>query len=97
MRDPAVARAAGALYRSFIQPEALRIFSGSYRDTRLTTPTRLLLGAHDPVVRAEFLDGYQQYADDLTLEVVDDAAHWIVDERPDVVVERALELFASAD
>jgi pimeloyl-ACP methyl ester carboxylesterase len=94
LRDPAVARAGAALYRGFIQPEAARIFTGSYRRTRLTTPTRVLVGADDPVVRAEFLDGYQPYSDDLTIETVDRASHWIVDERPDVVVERALELFA---
>lgn len=94
LRDPAVARAGAALYRGFIQPEAARILTGSYRGTRLTTPTRVLIGADDPVVRAEFLGGYEAHCDDLSLEVVDRASHWIVDERPDVVVERALELFA---
>ena len=94
LRDPAVARAGAALYRGFIQPEAARIFTGSYRGTRLTTPTRVLIGADDPVVRAQFLGGFEPYSDDLTLEVVDRASHWIVDERPDVVVGRALELFA---
>lgn len=94
LRDPFVARAGPALYRGFIQPEAARIFAGAYRSTRLTTPTRLLVGADDPVVRAEFLDGHQRYSDDMTVEVVERASHWIVDERPDVVVERALELFS---
>jgi pimeloyl-ACP methyl ester carboxylesterase len=92
LRDPAVARAGTALYRGFIQPEALRIFGGSYRATRLTTPTRLLIGADDPVVRAEFLGGYEQHVDDLTIEVVDGASHWVVDERADLVTARALEL-----
>jgi pimeloyl-ACP methyl ester carboxylesterase len=95
LRDRAVARAGAALYRGFIQPEAARIFAGSYRCTRLSTPTRVLIGADDPVVRAELLDGYERYSDDLTVEVVDRASHWIVDERPDVVVERALELFTN--
>lgn len=94
LRDPAVARAAGSLYRGFIQPEAIRIFRGSYRDTRLTTPTRLLVGVEDPIVRAEFLGGSADYADDLEIEVVDRASHWVVDERPDVVIARALEFFA---
>lgn len=94
LRDPAVARAGSALYRHFIQPEALRIFGGSYRGTRLTTPTRLLIGAEDPVVRPEFLGDYEAHADDLALDVVDGASHWIVDERPDVVLERALPFFA---
>jgi hypothetical protein len=71
LRDPAVARAATALYRGFIQPEALRIVGDSYRKTRLTTPTRLLIGADEPVVRAEFLGGHEDHADDLAIEVVD--------------------------
>ena len=94
LRDPAVARAAGALYRGFIQPEAARIFGGSYRGTRLSTPTRVLVGVDDPVVRGELLGGYEGHADDLTVEVVPGASHWVVDERPDVVLARALRLFA---
>jgi pimeloyl-ACP methyl ester carboxylesterase len=93
LRDPATARAGTALYRGFIQPEALRIFGGTYRGRRLTTPTRLLIGADDPVVRAELLGGYEPYTEDLVIEVVDGAAHWVVDERPELVTMRALELF----
>jgi pimeloyl-ACP methyl ester carboxylesterase len=95
LRDPAVARAGSALYRRFIQPEALRIFSGSYQGTRLTTPTRLLIGADDPVVRPEFLGEHEAHANNLAVDVVDGASHWIVDERPDVVLERALQFFAT--
>ena len=64
---------------------------------RLTTPTRLLAGAQDPVVRPRFLGGYQDYPDDLALEIVDGASHFIADERPAAVVEHALELFAPPD
>jgi pimeloyl-ACP methyl ester carboxylesterase len=61
--------------------------------TRLTTRTRLLIGADDQVVRAELLGGYEDHVDDLAIEVVDGASHWVVDERPDVVTRRALESF----
>jgi pimeloyl-ACP methyl ester carboxylesterase len=97
LRDPARARAASSLYRGFIMREARRIMGGAYRSTRLTTPTRLLIGAKDPVVRPRFLRGYQDHADDLTLEVVDGASHFIADERPDAVVEHALEFFGPPD
>lgn len=70
---------------------------GAYRNTRLTTPTRLLVGAQDPVVRPRFLGGYEDYADDLALEIVDGASHFIADERPAAVVEHALELFTPPD
>ncbi|CAN5258121.1 alpha/beta hydrolase [soil metagenome] len=94
LRHPAVAHAGATLYRRFIQPEAVRILAGSYRDARLITPTRVLIGADDPVVRAEFLGGHESHTDELTVEVIDRASHWIADERPDVVVDRALGLFA---
>ncbi|GAB3431989.1 alpha/beta fold hydrolase [Flindersiella endophytica] len=93
MREPARTRAAAALYRGFIQPEGRRIIGGAYRDTRLTTPTRLLIGAEDPVVRAEFMGGYEPYADDLRVETIAGAAHFLVDQQPEAVLERALEFF----
>ena len=57
LREPSRARAGSALYRHFIQPESARIMRGSYRDRRLSTPTRVLLGAGDPIVRPEFIHG----------------------------------------
>jgi pimeloyl-ACP methyl ester carboxylesterase len=94
LRDPARARAAAALYRGFILPEASRITRGAYRGRRLSTPTRLLVGAEDPVVRPELLGGYEEHADDLTIAVIPGAAHFVADERPDAVVEHALDFFA---
>jgi len=44
-RQPARARAGSALYRGFIMPEAVRIMAGRYRHLRLSTPTRVLVGA----------------------------------------------------
>ena len=94
LRNPARARAAGALYRGLIMREAGRILRGAYHGTRLSTPTRLLIGADDPVVRPEFLGGHESHADDLAVGVVDGASHFIADERPDAVLDHALKLFA---
>ena len=94
MREPARARAASSLYRGLILPEIARIARGVYRDQKLTTPTVILCGADDPVMRPEFLGGYEDNADDLTIEVVPDASHFIPDEQPDAVVAHALELIA---
>jgi pimeloyl-ACP methyl ester carboxylesterase len=93
LRERARARAASALYRDFIQPEARRIIAGGYRDTRLTTPTLLLAGAEDPVVRAELLGGCEAYADDLRVETIASASHFLVDEQPEAVLDYALEFF----
>ncbi|MBG6135410.1 alpha/beta fold hydrolase [Longispora fulva] len=99
LRDPARARAAGKLYRGLILPEARRFMSGAYRDTRLSTRTRILAGAADPVAdqatTALLMAGYEDYTDDLTIEFVGGAGHFLADDRPDVVVAKALELFAT--
>ena len=70
----------------------------AYRNTRLTTPNRLLAGAQRSFTsQPQFLGGYENYADDLALEIVDSASHFIADERPAAVVEHALELFTPPD
>jgi pimeloyl-ACP methyl ester carboxylesterase len=61
---------------------------------RLTTPTLILYGSEDPNMNAAILDGHQGYADDLTIEEVDGASHFIADAKPQVVIGRALEFFA---
>ena len=95
LRDPARARAGSAVYRRFIMPELTRIMRGEYRSTRLSTSTLVLLGADDPALRPEFVGGYEPYVDDLEVRTVDGASHFIADERPDVVLDRALVFFHS--
>jgi pimeloyl-ACP methyl ester carboxylesterase len=92
-RDPARARAASALYRDFIVPLFPRVLAGRYRSMRLSTPTRILYGSQDWAMRPELLGGYDDHADDLALERVEGASHFIADEKPDVVIERALAFF----
>ncbi|WP_205750473.1 alpha/beta fold hydrolase [Deinococcus fonticola] len=95
LRQPARARAAGALYRGFILREVAFILGGWYRKKHLTTPTVALHGAHDATLPATFLGGYQKYTPNMTLRLVDGAAHYLADERPDVVTAEAMKLFAA--
>lgn len=94
LREPAYARAGSALYRGLILPEVGRIARGAYRNSRLTTPTRVLYGAADPGNGPDLVGGYEAYTDDLSVEFVPDAAHFMADDRPDAVVEHALAFFA---
>jgi pimeloyl-ACP methyl ester carboxylesterase len=95
LRDPDRARAGSALYRRLILPEFVRIFSGTYRKTRLRTPTLSLVGTEDPAVRPELLSSAEDYADDLRMVFVDGASHYLVDDQPEVVVEQALSFFGT--
>lgn len=95
LRDPARAHAAAALYRHFILPEAVRTMTGRYRGQRLRTPTLLLIGANDPVMRPDYLHGIHDHVDDLQLQVVPDASHFLADDQPDAVTAHALTLLAT--
>lgn len=82
-------------YRTFVTRELAAMVRGRYRDTRLTVPTLWLHGTGDPVIRPFMLEGTEPYADDLKVELVDGAGHFIADERPDLVLERALTFFSA--
>jgi pimeloyl-ACP methyl ester carboxylesterase len=89
-REPARAQATVAIYRSFLLRELPAIARGRYRDRRLTVPTLFLLGEHDPVIKPAMIESALPYADDMTIELVSDAGHFIADEMPELVAERAL-------
>ncbi|HXD57074.1 MAG TPA: alpha/beta hydrolase [Thermoleophilaceae bacterium] len=82
------------VYRSFLLREFGPLVRGRYRSLRLQTPTLWLHGSRDVVIRPEMLNGYEPYADDLEVEHVPDAGHFIAEQRPELVLERALEFFA---
>jgi pimeloyl-ACP methyl ester carboxylesterase len=94
LAEPARARAAVQMYRVFNLREQLPILRGRYDQTTLTVPTRLLFGTDDTALRPELLAGYQHHADDMEVELVDGCGHFIADELPDLVAERARAFFA---
>ena len=95
-RPPDHARASSQVYRSFLMRELPRLKKGHYRSQRLTVPTRILAGEADPVIRPDILSGYEPYADDMSVETVERCGHFVAEEQPDLVVERARELFGPA-
>ena len=64
---------------------------GQYAYCRVEAPVRLLHGAKDPVITPTLLRVYERRITDLKLETVPDAGHWIVEERPELVLERLRE------
>jgi len=95
LAEPHRARAAVQLYRSSNYRETLPILRGRYASSRLTVPTRLLFGSDDRALPAVLTGGYEDHADDMSVELVPGCGHFIADERPDLVAERALAFFAS--
>ncbi len=95
LAEPARARAAVQIYRVFNWHEVLPILRGRYARRRLTVPTLLVFGVDDFVLRPQMLAGYEKHADEMRVELVPGCGHFIADERPDLVAERAREFFAA--
>jgi pimeloyl-ACP methyl ester carboxylesterase len=91
LQEPARARASVRLYRTFLLRESLAL--GRYAGARLTVPTRLVVGEHDPVATGPFLSGWEDHADDMALEVLPGVGHFVPEEAPDVVADRVRRLF----
>jgi pimeloyl-ACP methyl ester carboxylesterase len=93
LAEPARARAAVQMYRVFNWHEVWPIMRGRYADSRLTVPTRMLFGAEDRALRPSMLAGYQRHAEDMEVELVPGCGHFIADELPDLVADRARAFF----
>jgi pimeloyl-ACP methyl ester carboxylesterase len=61
---------------------------------RLKVPTLMLHGIEDRMLPEPFLRGYEAFADEMSLELVADAGHFIAEERPELVAARAFSFFA---
>jgi pimeloyl-ACP methyl ester carboxylesterase len=94
LREPARARASSKLYADFLLKEYVPVgLFGKYRKYHLETPTRILFGDRDFAIALSWLDGYQGFTDDLEIELVPETGHFIVDEKPDLVNQRAMSFF----
>jgi pimeloyl-ACP methyl ester carboxylesterase len=88
LAEPARAQASVSLYRTFLTREV-----GRAPDGRLRVPTRIMLGAHDPAIPAVLLDGADDDAEDVCIEIVPECGHFVPEEHPDLVAQRGRELF----
>jgi pimeloyl-ACP methyl ester carboxylesterase len=93
LRDPARQRASAAIYRAFLGRELLPLIRGRYREHRLRATTLLLFGVRDMAMTPDQLRGFESYADNMRLELVEDSGHFIAEEKPVLVASRARDLF----
>ncbi|HEX7058732.1 MAG TPA: alpha/beta hydrolase [Solirubrobacterales bacterium] len=93
LAEPERAHACVQMYRTFHLHEAWR-GPGRYGAQRLTVPTRLLFGVEDRAIHPALVGGYESHTDDMEVELVPGCGHFIVDEKPDLVADRALSFFA---
>lgn len=68
-------------------PELAR---GRYSAADLRVPTRLVFGVRDPVLTKRAAEDAAAQTENLELELVPGAGHFVVDEKPELVAERLL-------
>jgi pimeloyl-ACP methyl ester carboxylesterase len=88
MRQPGHAEAGSRWYRSFQTKEMLSWMRGEFDDARVDVPVRWLTGTRDPVITSDLTDVYADRISDFEVELVDDVGHWIVAQRPELVLDR---------
>jgi pimeloyl-ACP methyl ester carboxylesterase len=79
------------LYRSFLR-ELPAVVRGRYSAADLRVPTKLVFGARDVVLTTRAVKDGAAQSDSVELELVADAGHFVVDEKPQLVADRLLSL-----
>jgi pimeloyl-ACP methyl ester carboxylesterase len=95
LRAPERAAASVHLYRTFLLRELAPYLQGKLGARRLTVPTLMLHGTKDLAIDYRRLGQWQRNADQMSLELREDSGHFIAEELPGFVAERALALFSS--
>jgi pimeloyl-ACP methyl ester carboxylesterase len=88
------ARSTEKLYRSFVLRELPALMRRRYRASDLKVPTRIVFGCRDPVVTTRAVKDAAAQTDMADLELVPDAGHFVVDEKPELVADRLLGLLS---
>jgi pimeloyl-ACP methyl ester carboxylesterase len=92
-RDRARAAATSRLYRSYLRLAQAILLRRAFEGQRLEAPTRLLFGADDCYIPVAVLQEVEAHGDDLTLEVVRGCSHWMPEQQPALITDRARALF----
>jgi pimeloyl-ACP methyl ester carboxylesterase len=91
MRQPGHAEAGSRWYRHFQTKELVSWARGEFdlKDgARVEVPVRWLSGTEDPVIIPALVDWYGDRISDFEIELVDGVGHWIVGQRPELVLDR---------
>jgi pimeloyl-ACP methyl ester carboxylesterase len=89
--DPERAEASSRVYRHFLLRELPGMAAGE--PLRVELPVKLLSGRGDPAVHPSLLGDLARHAPEADLEIVD-GGHFLVDEQPALVADRARTWFA---
>jgi pimeloyl-ACP methyl ester carboxylesterase len=84
------------LYRNFLIKELPLIQANKYMPVKLKTRTKMIFGLDDVAIDPHLImsDQHSKYAREFTVDTVEGAGHFIIDEQPELATEKLLEFFA---
>lgn len=88
LQDPAKAYAQSQWYRSFQAREMVPWMRGRHTERPVTVPVRWVTGLADPVITPTFHRCYDELMPDCEFETVPGVGHWIVEQAPELTLER---------
>ena len=94
LSQPAQQRASTQLYRNTVLREAPAIARGGHAGERLTMPVLYMIGDGDQLFDEELVNELPSHGDDVQVEIVRGAGHFVPEETPDVVRDRVLAFLA---
>lgn len=94
LSQPSQLRASTLLYRNTLLNETLPIARGLHPHDRLTMPVLYMIGDRDPLFDEEVVNDLPNHGDDVQIEIVRGAGHFVPEEAPDLVRDRVLALLA---
>ena len=92
--QPSQVRASTLLYRNTLLREAVPIARGDLADGRLTMPVLYMMGEDDLLFEEDMVNDLHSHADDVRIEIVRGAGHFVPEEKPELVRDRVLALLA---
>ncbi|MDE2892990.1 MAG: alpha/beta hydrolase [Chloroflexota bacterium] len=92
LKQPKALSSAMKYYRSIYWPDWFLTWPD--RNERITCPTQFIWGKEDPAVRLPFMEEAAERVDDLRITLVDNAGHWVQQERPVEVTAAMLDFLA---
>jgi pimeloyl-ACP methyl ester carboxylesterase len=87
------AHASRALFWQFVWWDIPRLAFGRYNRLRLRVPTLILAGADDPEIAPRTLAPRPDHADQVRYQLVENAGHYLHEERPGLVADTAVTFF----
>jgi pimeloyl-ACP methyl ester carboxylesterase len=96
LEQPAVIRATMLLYRQFVTRELGPLIAGRYRGKRISVPVRFLVGDRDLLYEEGMEHEAAEHVDDYAGEVLRGIGHFIPEQAPDLLRDRVLAFFGTA-